>query len=100
MHDSIEELVTFDQFSELLRSVQASPLFLGNRDELEHHRETGCSIAMAFRTLVSETHGRDRGFDWVRGPKVNPVLGWEVFERQQDVSVMMRNLAPNLKAEA
>ena len=34
MHDSIDELVTFEQFSELLRSIEASPFFLGNADEL------------------------------------------------------------------
>jgi len=34
LHDSVDELVTFEQFSELLRSIEASPFFLGNADEL------------------------------------------------------------------
>ena len=92
MHDSIDELVTFEQFSELLRSIEASPFFLGNADELEHHRETGRSIPISLRAPVSETHCRERGFDRVRGPKVNPVLGREVVERQQDVSVFRQAL--------
>ena len=90
MHDSIDELVTFEQFSELLRSIEASPFFLRNADELEHHRKTGRSVAIAFRAPVSKTHCRERGFDRVRGPKVNLVLGGEVVERQQDVSVFLQ----------
>jgi hypothetical protein len=92
LYDSTDELVNFEQFSELLRSIEASPFFLGNANELEHHRKTSRSVAIAFRTPVSETHCRERGFDRVRGPKMNPVLGGEVVERQQDVSVFRQAL--------
>lgn len=66
--------------------VHGPPPLSGGLDELEDHGECGGAGAGASGDLGPQAHGGEHGLDRIRGPHVDPVLGWEAGERQQLVA--------------
>jgi hypothetical protein len=70
-----------------VRCVYGPPSGLAGLDELEDHRQ-GCSAgAGAAGDLGQQPNGEERGLDRVGSSQVDPVLGGEVEERQQLLSI-------------
>ena len=72
------------------RTIQRSPFTGCGLAQFEHHRQARCPAAVALRSAMTQAHRRERALDRVRGPQVNPLLGWEVVERQQRDPILLQ----------
>ena len=61
---------------------------LGGLDEFERHRDTGGPRSRSLRDPLAESDGGEGRLDRVGGAQVDPVLGWEVVERQRHIQVV------------
>jgi hypothetical protein len=63
-------------------AVQGSPAFRRRLHEPIDHRQARFSRAVAFGLAMPLAHRGERALDRVRRAQVQPVLSWEVIERQ------------------
>ena len=76
----------------LRRRVQRSPFLAGGLGQLEDHREASDATAVATGLLLSMLDRREDALDRIGGPQVNPVLGREVVEGQELLSIFVETL--------
>ncbi len=69
-------------------AVDRSPAVLGGLDEFEHHGQAGGSAARPLGHLGSQPDRGEGRLDRIRGLEVDPVLGREVVEGQELLSVI------------
>ena len=86
--DSIDVADVRRHDGQLVEAVEASPSLLGRLHQLEDHRQRRRPRTAAFGSLRSQSHGGEGRLDRVRGPQVDPVLGWVVVEREQHIEVV------------
>jgi hypothetical protein len=88
--DPVVECHTENEFWQLVMSVETTPAFLCALDQFEDHRERGPVGQTALRSDRAVPHGGEGAFDGVGRPQVFPVLGREVVESEQRVSILAR----------
>src|ERR1700687_5996355 len=86
--DPVVECHTKNEFWQLAVAIETTPAFLRALEQFEHHRERGPVRQTALRSDRAMAHGGEGAFDGVGGPQVFPVLGWEVVESEQRVSIL------------
>src|SRR3981081_3347719 len=77
-----------DEFWQLVVTVETAPAFLCALDQFEDHRERGPVRQTALRSDGAVAHGGEGAFDGGGRPQVFPVLGREVVESEQRVSIL------------
>ena len=87
--DSVLEHDAGDDVGEELRSVQRPPSFLSRERELEDHRQARHSTPATLGLGRAQSHRRECRLDRIRRAQVDPVLGGEVVERQQGVTIFV-----------
>ena len=85
--DFVVELYTENEFRQLVVAVEATPAFLGGLGELEDHGERGLVGKTSLGAHGAVAHRRERAFDDVGRAQMLPVLGGEVVEDEQRVSI-------------
>ena len=86
--DSVGELYPEDNFRQLAVAIEPTPTFLGGLGEFEDHGERGPVRETSFGAHRAVADCRERAFDDVGRAQMLPVLGGEVVERQQCVSIL------------
>ena len=85
--DSVGELHPLDDLWQLVVAAQAPPAFLRGFDQLEHHGKRGLVRQTALRSDCPVPYRGERALDWIGRAQVQPMLGREVVERQEDVAI-------------
>src|SRR5215212_11694751 len=85
---AVAEVHALDHLGEALRAVQPAPVPLGRLGELEHHGQGGLTRQAALGLVGPQPDGSEGAFDRVAGPDVLPVLGGEVVEGEQALTVL------------
>src|SRR6202035_375554 len=85
--DSVGELYTENEFRQLVVAIEATPAFLGDLGELEDHGERGLVGKTSLGAHGAVAHRRERAFDDVGRAQMLPVLGGEVVEGEQRVTI-------------
>ena len=68
LHDSVNELFSFQEKDDFLVAVQASPTLLGTLSQLEHHRQAGLPRTASFGLSMTQPDCGKRRFDRVGRP--------------------------------
>ena len=56
--NSVDELLSFDEWNDSFVSTESSPFLLSGQSQLEHHGEAGSSAATSFGSSMTQA---DRG---------------------------------------
>jgi hypothetical protein len=83
----IGELHTLDDFWRLIVAIEAPPGLLRGVDQPEHHGERSLVREASLQPNRPVPHGGESAFDGVCGSQVVPVLGREVVEGEQRLSI-------------
>lgn len=86
--DSLRERGAGSDERDEVRAVDGSPAILGGFEELVGHGQPGRAGAGSFGDSGAQPDGGEGRLDRVRGFEVNPVLGGEIVEGQQLLSVV------------
>src|ERR1700750_117298 len=86
--DPVVECHTKNEFWQLVVAIETAPAFLCALDQFEDHGERGPVRQTTLRSDGAVAHGGEGAFDGVGRPQVFPVIGREVVESEQRVSVL------------
>jgi hypothetical protein len=86
--DSVVELYTHDDLGKMVITVQAMPTRLGRLCELVSHGKRRLVREASFRPCRSMADGCEGALDRVGRPQMLPVLGGEVVEGEQHVTIL------------
>src|ERR1700693_4988953 len=86
--DSVGELYTEDDFRQLVVTIEATPAPLGGLGEFEDHGERGFVRKASLGTDRAVADGRERAFDDVGRSQMLPMLGREVVEGEQRLTIL------------
>ncbi len=85
---AIAKADTPDHLGEPLGAIQPAPATLGRLGQLVDHGQGRLPGQAALGPVGAEPDGGERAFNGVRGSNVLPVLGGEVIERQQRLTIL------------
>ena len=86
--DAVLKFDAFDDFRQLVFSLQSPPGFCSRCDKLEHQDLGGFRRQGSLRSRCAMTRRRQHAFDWVCGAQVVPVLRREVGEGEQRFPIL------------
>jgi hypothetical protein len=86
--DSVGEPYTEDELRQLVVAIEAPPAPLGGLGEFEDHGERGLVGETSLGAHRAVADSRERAFDDVGRSQMLPVLGGEVVEREQRLTIL------------
>ena len=85
--DSVFRFDALDDFRQLVLTLQSAPGFRRCHHKLENDEATGVLGQRAFHPDLAAPDHREPAFNEVHGPQMVPVIGGEVEEREQRLSI-------------
>src|SRR5436190_13787069 len=86
--DPVVECHTENEFWQLVVAIETAPTFLRGLEQFEDHGERRPVGQATLRSDGAMAHGSEGAFNGIGRSQVFPVLGREVVERQQRVSIL------------
>ena len=94
--DSVGEPYTEDELRQLVVAVEAAPTPLGGFGEFEDHGERGFVGETSLGSHRAVADRCERAFDDVGRAQMLPVLGGEVVEGEQRLTILDQSRSKNL----